>query len=90
VYFLISCQSNEKHELTGYTYYVNAKFQKKATSWIPINRTIYLETDDKKKNKFESIEKAMKLMQENIFDYVDKKFDELAESLNDKLSQAGV
>jgi len=80
----------KKHQSTGYEYYVNSRFQKKHTTWIPINKTIYLQADDKKNNKFEKLEKNLKLMQDHIFDYIDKKFDELADSLNDKLSQAGV
>jgi len=44
--------SIEKHNATGYEYYVNSRFQKKHTTWIPINRTIYLASDDQKKDKF--------------------------------------
>lgn len=80
----------EKHNLTGYEYFVNSRFCKKHTSWFPINRTIYLTSDDQKKDKFKNLEDKLKKIQDNIFDYIDKKFDELADSLNDKLSQAGV
>lgn len=89
VYFLIYCYQIDTHKLTGYNYFVRTKFAKKATSWLPINKTIYLGIEDEKKDKFGELQNKMKKMQDNIFDYIDKKFDELADTLNDKLSQAG-
>lgn len=82
--------SIDKHRLSGYEYYVNSRFRKKHTSWIPINRTIYLTSDDQKKDKFKGLEIKLKKYQDNIMDYIDVKFDELAGVFNDKLSQAGV
>lgn len=90
VYLLIGILAIDKHELTGYEYYVRSRFSKKATYWIPINKTIYLTGDEEKKDKFKDMAEKLKKIQDNIFDYIDKKFDELAETLNDKLSQAGV